>query len=89
MSEPEPSAAETFNPWSVVNLVFHHLAAKVCTLSSARRETRHGRRPSYYKHSASSPVQSGPSTRGATSVSSWPICERLCSASALDPLSAA
>ena len=28
MSEPEPSAAETFNPWSVVNLVFHHLAAK-------------------------------------------------------------
>lgn len=28
MSEPESSAAETFNPWSVVNVVFHHLAAK-------------------------------------------------------------
>ncbi len=28
MSEPELSAAETFNPWSVVNVVFHHLAAK-------------------------------------------------------------
>jgi len=28
MSEPELSAAETFNPWSVVNLVFHHLAEK-------------------------------------------------------------
>lgn len=28
MSQPEPSAAETFNPWSVVNVVFHHLAAK-------------------------------------------------------------
>ena len=27
MSEPDISAeAETFNPWSVVNLVFHHLA---------------------------------------------------------------
>ncbi|MGQ0841611.1 hypothetical protein [Actinokineospora sp.] len=25
MNEPEP-AAETYNPWSVVNLVFHHLA---------------------------------------------------------------
>lgn len=25
---PEMSAAETFNPWSVVNVVFHHLAAK-------------------------------------------------------------
>jgi hypothetical protein len=25
MSQPEP---ETFNPWSVVNLVFHHLAAE-------------------------------------------------------------
>lgn len=28
MSEPEPSAAESFNPWSVVNVVFHHLAAQ-------------------------------------------------------------
>jgi len=28
MNESEPSAAETFNPWSVVNLVFHHLAEK-------------------------------------------------------------
>jgi hypothetical protein len=28
MSEPGLPAAETFNPWSVVNLVFHHLAAK-------------------------------------------------------------
>ena len=27
MSQPEiPAEAETFNPWSVVNLVFHHLA---------------------------------------------------------------
>jgi hypothetical protein len=27
MTEPGiPSEAETFNPWSVVNLVFHHLA---------------------------------------------------------------
>ena len=26
MSEPELPAAETFNPWSVVNVVFHHLA---------------------------------------------------------------
>jgi hypothetical protein len=27
MTEPgSPSEAETFNPWSVVNLVFHHLA---------------------------------------------------------------
>jgi len=26
MSEPELPAAETFNPWSVVHLVFHHLA---------------------------------------------------------------
>lgn len=26
MSEPELSAVETFNPWSVVNVVFHHLA---------------------------------------------------------------
>ena len=26
MSEPSPHHAETFNPWSVVNLVFHHLA---------------------------------------------------------------
>jgi len=28
MSESEPSTVETFNPWSVVNLVFHHLAAQ-------------------------------------------------------------
>ena len=28
MSEPEPAATETFNPWSVVNVVFHHLAEK-------------------------------------------------------------
>ncbi len=28
MSEPEPAVAETFNAWSVVNLVFHHLAAQ-------------------------------------------------------------
>lgn len=28
MSASEPSAAETFNPWSVVNVVFHHLAAQ-------------------------------------------------------------
>ncbi|MGH3801732.1 MAG: hypothetical protein ACRDTD_16690 [Pseudonocardiaceae bacterium] len=27
MSEREPAAAETFNAWSVVNLVFNHLAA--------------------------------------------------------------
>lgn len=27
MTGSEPPAAETFNPWSVVNLVFHHLAA--------------------------------------------------------------
>jgi len=27
MSQPgTPAEAETFNPWSVVNLVFHHLA---------------------------------------------------------------
>ncbi len=28
MSEPKLSAAETFNPWSVVNVVFHHPAEK-------------------------------------------------------------
>ncbi len=28
MREPEPSGAETFNPWSVVDVVFHHLAAQ-------------------------------------------------------------
>lgn len=28
MSEPDPATAETFNPWSVVNLVFHHLATQ-------------------------------------------------------------
>jgi hypothetical protein len=27
-SGPNPTGAETFNPWSVVNLVFHHLASK-------------------------------------------------------------
>jgi hypothetical protein len=27
-SEPAQSAEETFNPWSIVNLVFHHLAEK-------------------------------------------------------------
>ena len=26
MAGGEPPQAETFNPWSVVNLVFHHLA---------------------------------------------------------------
>jgi hypothetical protein len=26
MSEPSHVQAETYNPWSVVNLVFHHLA---------------------------------------------------------------
>ena len=28
ISEDGPHAPETFNPWSVVNLVFHHLAAQ-------------------------------------------------------------
>ena len=28
MSDPELAAAETFNPWTVVNVVFHHLAEK-------------------------------------------------------------
>jgi len=27
MSEPQPAAAEMYNPWTVVNVVFHHLAA--------------------------------------------------------------
>src|SRR5579859_1002601 len=26
MPEPKEPPAETFNPWSIVNLVFHHLA---------------------------------------------------------------
>jgi hypothetical protein len=26
MSQQDPSQVETFNPWSIVNLVFHHLA---------------------------------------------------------------
>jgi uncharacterized protein (DUF362 family) len=26
MNQPGPPPGETFNPWSVVNLVFHHLA---------------------------------------------------------------
>jgi hypothetical protein len=25
---PQPGLPETFNPWSIVNLVFHHLAAE-------------------------------------------------------------
>lgn len=28
VSEPAEPEAETFNPWSIVNLVFHHLAEK-------------------------------------------------------------
>ena len=28
MDQQDESAIETFNPWSVVNLVFHHLAAQ-------------------------------------------------------------
>jgi hypothetical protein len=28
MPEPDQPEAETFNPWSIVNLVFHHLADK-------------------------------------------------------------
>jgi hypothetical protein len=28
MSDPELAAVETFNPWTVVNVVFHHLAEK-------------------------------------------------------------
>ena len=27
-AEPAQPEAETFNPWSIVNLVFHHLAEK-------------------------------------------------------------
>jgi hypothetical protein len=27
-SEPAQPEAETYNPWSIVNLVFHHLAEK-------------------------------------------------------------
>lgn len=26
MSREDPTRGETFNPWSIVNLVFHHLA---------------------------------------------------------------
>ena len=26
MDQPDGSHAETYNPWSIVNLVFHHLA---------------------------------------------------------------
>jgi hypothetical protein len=28
MSRPDEYQQETFNPWSIVNLVFHHLAAQ-------------------------------------------------------------
>ena len=28
MDHPDESASETFNPWSIVNLVFHHLAGQ-------------------------------------------------------------
>jgi len=28
MGEPDDEPQETFNPWSIVNLVFHHLAAQ-------------------------------------------------------------
>jgi hypothetical protein len=28
LPEPAQPEAETFNPWSIVNLVFHHLAEK-------------------------------------------------------------
>ena len=28
MSTDPTAEAETFNPWSIVNLVFHHLAAQ-------------------------------------------------------------
>jgi hypothetical protein len=28
MSRPDQDERETFNPWSIVNLVFHHLAAQ-------------------------------------------------------------
>jgi hypothetical protein len=28
MDEPRQNEVETYNPWSVVNLVFHHLAAQ-------------------------------------------------------------
>jgi hypothetical protein len=28
MSRPDEDQQETFNPWSIVNLVFHHLAAQ-------------------------------------------------------------
>ncbi|OLB78735.1 MAG: hypothetical protein AUI14_12265 [Actinobacteria bacterium 13_2_20CM_2_71_6] len=28
MSRPDEDQPETFNPWSIVNLVFHHLAAQ-------------------------------------------------------------
>jgi hypothetical protein len=28
MDDPHPEQVETYNPWTVVNLVFHHLAAE-------------------------------------------------------------
>ena len=28
MSRPDEDQPETFNPWSIVNLVYHHLAAQ-------------------------------------------------------------
>jgi hypothetical protein len=28
MAEPDEAQDETYNPWSIVNLVFHHLAAQ-------------------------------------------------------------
>jgi hypothetical protein len=28
MNRPDQDQQETFNPWSIVNLVFHHLAAQ-------------------------------------------------------------
>jgi len=28
LDRPDESAIETFNPWSIVNLVFHHLAGQ-------------------------------------------------------------
>jgi hypothetical protein len=28
MDRPDAAGQETFNPWSIVNLVFHHLAAQ-------------------------------------------------------------
>jgi hypothetical protein len=28
MNQQQPSEAETYNPWTIVNVVFHHLAAQ-------------------------------------------------------------